>query len=107
MQMHSFDGYCSDVLRFSFGNSGAITNDGRLFLWGADDNKWPTFPGLCTPVPEELAISFRNVPSFIFDCAVGSKHTIALAYDRRGLRAPTEALMQLRCGLGVLEQGKG
>mmetsp|Transcript_49041 Transcript_49041/g.129575 ORF Transcript_49041/g.129575 Transcript_49041/m.129575 type:complete len:176 (+) Transcript_49041:598-1125(+) len=82
-------------LRFSFGNSAAVTADSRLFLWGTEGGKWRTTPGLNTPIPQEFNLGSSESTCKVLECVVGPRHTLAIAYNRSHQLAGAEASLDL------------
>eukprot|EP00746_Dinoflagellata_sp_MGD_P040526 gnl/MRDRNA2_/MRDRNA2_197952_c0_seq1.p1 gnl/MRDRNA2_/MRDRNA2_197952_c0~~gnl/MRDRNA2_/MRDRNA2_197952_c0_seq1.p1 ORF type:complete len:484 (+),score=73.93 gnl/MRDRNA2_/MRDRNA2_197952_c0_seq1:157-1452(+) len=87
-QVASLDGQGVACLRFSFGNSAALTEDGRVFFWGVEDPKWPTYPGVPSAIPKQLMLPTEGRHGKLIDCAVGARHTLAVADARPNAALP-------------------
>lgn len=82
-------------LRFSFGNSAAVSAGSRLYLWGTEGHKWRTTPGLNTPVPQEFNLGSSQSTCLVLECVVGPRHTLAIAYNRSHQLGGAEASLEL------------
>lgn len=79
-------------LAFSFGNSAAVTDDGRLFLWGARERSaWNTCSGLQARVP--TLHRFQSVRAYtVASAAVGPRHTVVALRETRGATVAPDVL---------------
>lgn len=79
-------------LAFSFGNSAAVTDDGKLFLWGARERSaWNTCSGLQARVP--TLHRFQSVRAYtVASAAVGPRHTAVALRETRGATVAPDVL---------------